>query len=350
MPTLAELTDAVRNRVDLAADQVEVAAAALAAEDVRSADKENFLSVLAAKGETPVEIAAFATAFRARAIDPGVQRWADRAIDIVGTGGDHAGGFNVSSMVVLVLAAAGVPVMKHGNRGITSKCGSADLLAALGVDIEAAPAKLHRALDQLGFAFFFAPAYHPTFKHIAPVRKALAARGQRTVFNILGPLINPGRPAHVLLGSFSAALVPKLAGALDELGAKAGLAGHGVIDGNRGIDELTTATINRVRGFGRLRELDAEWRPEDFAFKTAPFADLVGGDVATNVKLVDAILDGRGPQGLVDTIVLNAAVALWIVGRTPTVRDGLAPARDLLLNGAVRAKIAATREFYRETA
>jgi anthranilate phosphoribosyltransferase len=346
MPTLAELTTAVRHRAHLTADQVERSATWLATEDVSAADKADFLAALAEKGETPEEIAAFATAFRARAIDPGVQRWADRAIDIVGTGGDHAGGFNVSSLVVLVLASAGVPVMKHGNRGITSKCGSADLLAALGVDLDAAPAKLHRALDELGYVFFFAPAYHPTFKHIAPVRKALAARGQRTVFNILGPLINPGRPAHVLLGSFSAALVPKLAGALDQLGAKAGLAAHGVIAADRGIDEITTATTNRVRGFGRLREVDGEWRPADFGLSLSPFADLVGGDVATNLQIVDALLDNRAPAGLVDTIVLNAAVALWIVGAADSVQAGLAPARELLLGGAVRAKIAATREFY----
>ena len=179
---------------------MEAAAAALAASEASDEVKGAFLLALAAKGETAAEVAAFATAFRARAINPGVEAWADQAIDIVGTGGDHAGGFNISSMVVLTLASAGVTVMKHGNRGITSKCGSADLLAALGVNLEAPPEVVRRALTELGFVFFFAPAYHPTFKNIGPVRKMLAARGQRTVFNILGPLINPGRPAHVLLG------------------------------------------------------------------------------------------------------------------------------------------------------
>ena len=347
MPTLSHLTIQLAAGRDLAATEVETAAAALAANEVSDDAKGEFLAALAAKGETPGEVAAFAAAFRARAIDPGVGTWAARAIDIVGTGGDHAGGFNVSSLVVLVLASAGVPVMKHGNRGITSKCGSADLLAALGVNLEASPEQLHRALEQLGFVFFFAPAYHPAFKHIAPVRKALAARGQRTVFNILGPLINPGRPAHVLLGSFSAAWVPKLAGALDALGAEGGLAVHGVIDANRGIDELTTATTNRVRGFGRRRDIDGEWQAEDFGLRRSPFAELAGSDLAGNLLLVEALLAGRGPAGLVDTIVLNAAVAMWIVGHVAEVRDGLAPARELLLGGAVQKKIAATREFYR---
>lgn len=347
MSSLAELTAQLAAGRDLEAAEVEGAAGALASSEVGDEAKAEFLSALAQKGETAAEVAAFATAFRARALNPGVEAWADRAIDIVGTGGDHAGGFNISSMVVLVLASAGVTVMKHGNRGITSKCGSADLLAALGVKLEAPPDTVRRALDQLGFVFFFAPAYHPAFKHIAPVRKALAARGQRTVFNILGPLINPGRPAHVLLGVFSAAWVPKLAAALETLGTRAGLAAHGVIDANRGIDEITTATTNRVRGFGQRRDVDGEWRAVDFGLAPAPFSDLAGGDLAANRAIVEAVLAGKAPAGLVDTIGLNAAIGLWLVGRTASVREGLAPARELLLGGAVQKKIAATQEFFR---
>src|SRR5476649_1113311 len=282
---LAELSAQLAAGKDLSPAQVTVAAAALAATEVPDDAKAAFLTALAVKGETAAEVAAFATEFRARAVNPGVEAWAARAIDIVGTGGDHAGGFNISSLVVLVLASAGVTVMKHGNRGITSKCGSADLLAALGVQLEAPPEKLRRALEELGFVFFLAPAYHPAFKHIVPVRKALAARGQRTVFNILGPLINPGRPAHVLLGVFAEAWVDKLAGALDSLGAQAGLAAHGVIAPGRGIDELTTATVNRVRGFGRLRDVRGEWTAEEFGLAPAKFDDLLGGDLATNVAI-----------------------------------------------------------------
>jgi anthranilate phosphoribosyltransferase len=346
MTQLKDLTAQLNAGRDLSPAEVESAAAALTDPAGSEEMKADFLSALAKKGETPAEVAAFAVAFRQRAVNPGVEKWAAQAIDIVGTGGDHAGGFNISSLVVLVLASSGVKVMKHGNRGITSKCGSADLLAGLGVNLEAPPEKLRRALDELGFVFFFAPAYHPTFKHIGPVRKALAAKGQRTVFNILGPLINPGRPAHVLLGSFSAAWVPKLAGALDALGTSAGIAAHGVIDATRGIDEITTATANRVRGFGRRRDVDAEWQPEQFGFARAPFSDLTGGDLAANLATVEALLAGRGPKGLADTIALNAAVAMWIVGKTSTVQEGLAAARELLLGGAVKRKIAATREFY----
>lgn len=346
METLNKLSEQLAAGADLRGEEVEAAAEALTQAEVPESEKMSFLSALSAKGETAEEVAYFARAFRDRALDPGVQAWSDQAIDVVGTGGDHSGGFNISSMVVLTLAAAGVPAMKHGNRGITSKCGSADLLTGLGVDLSASPEKLQQALEQLGYVFFFAPNYHPAFKHIVPVRKALAAEGKRTVFNILGPLINPGRPAHVLLGSFSETWVPLLADALGALGVKSGLASHGVIEPGKGIDELTTATTNRVKGVGRLAHIDQEWRAEDHGLVQSPFADLVGGDLDENLKIVDLILAGRGPQGLVDTIVLNTAVAMWIVGKTNSIEEGLPLARDLLIGGSVRQKISDTREFY----
>jgi len=348
MTVLSTLTVQLHARRDLSSAEVGSAAAALAAPEVGDEVKADFLTAFSAKGETIAELAAFAQAFRAKAVDPEVSEWSARALDVVGTGGDHAGGFNISSLVVLVLACAGVPVMKHGNRGITSKCGSADLLAGLGVDLAAPPERLRRALAELGFVFFFAPNYHPAFKHIGPVRKALAARGQRSVFNVLGPLINPGRPAHVLMGVFAESWVSKMAGALDALGCEAGLVAHGVIGPASGIDELTTATVNRVRGAGRLRAIDTTWSAGDFGLPVAPFAELQGGDLATNLALTEAILDGRGPAGLVETIALNAAVGMWLTGKVASVGEGIAPARGLLLGGAVKAKIAATREFYRQ--
>ncbi len=346
MSAFAELTRRLENRQDLSTPEVALAVRALSSPETGDDAKAAFLTALSGKGETAAEIADFAREFRAVAVDPGVGDWSAQAIDIVGTGGDHAGGFNISSLVVLTLAAGGVPVMKHGNRGITSKCGSADLLAALGVNLDASPEKLRAALRELGYVFFFAPAYHPTFKHIGPVRKALAARGQRTVFNILGPLINPGRPAHVILGVFSDMWVPRLAEALHVLGTTAGLVAHGSLGEGRGIDELTTATPNRVRGAGRLRSLDAIWHAREHGFETANFDDLKGGDLTQNLAITEAILSGRGPAGLVDTIVFNAATAMWVCGRSASVVEGIAHARELLLGGAVKAKIAATKEFY----
>lgn len=346
MSLLNDLTRQLATRQDLTPAQVELAAAALAGPEATDETKGAFLLALAAKGETAAEIAAFAAAFRTRARNPGVEVWAPQAIDIVGTGGDHAGGFNISSLVVLVLASAGVKVMKHGNRGITSKCGSADLLAGLGVNLEATEDQHRRALAELGYVFFFAPAFHPTFKHIGPVRKALAAQGHRTIFNILGPLINPGRPAHVLLGVFARAWVPRLAGAMDMLGIEAGLAAHGVLGAERGIDEMTTATVNIVQGAGRLRDVKAEWRATDFGLPESLFAELQGGDLATNLAITEAVLNYTAPAGLVNTIVFNAATAMWMVRKVPDIATGLDLAREQLSSGAVRRKIAQTREFY----
>jgi anthranilate phosphoribosyltransferase len=348
MASLHDLTTHLRNSIELAPAEVEQAAAELAepGDATTDAGKAEFLRALADKGETPAEIAAFAEAFRVRALDPGVGEFSARAIDVVGTGGDHTGAFNISSLVVLTLACAGVPVMKHGNRGITSKCGSADLLAGLGFKIDAPPEKLRRALSELGYVFFFAPAFHPAFRHIAPTRKLLAAEGRRSVFNVLGPLINPGRPAHVLMGVFAEEWVPRLADTLQRLGAAGGLAAHGRIDATRGVDELTSATDTRVRGFGRNRDLDTVWIPEGFGLGRADFSDLAGGDLAQNLAIVEALLAGRGPAGLADTVALNAAVALWICGRAATPGEALPEMRALLLGGAVRAKIDATREFF----
>lgn len=343
---LSTLTAALQEGRELTGPEVAAAAAALAGEHAPDDAKAGFLSALSRKGETSGEIAALAAAFRALAVDPGLGDWSGRAVDIVGTGGDHAGGFNVSSMVTLVVACAGVPVMKHGNRGVTSKCGSADLFSSLGVSLDASPAKLREAMATLGYVFFFAPSWHPAFKRIGPVRKLLAARGERTVFNILGPLLNPGRPAHVLLGAASVSLAERLADALHSLGTGSGLAVHGIIGPGRGIDELTTATDNLVRGAGRLRQIRAEWRPETFGLARSPFSDIAGGDVDANVAIAAALAAGGGPRGLADTIALNAAVALWIAGARPDVAAAVPEARELLLGGAVRHKIEQTRAFY----
>lgn len=347
MHELLPLIASLRSGQSLNRDEIRRAAAALAAAEVAEEDKAEFLRAFGDKGETPEEVAALAEAFRERAIDPGLARWSARAVDVVGTGGDHAGGFNISSLVVLTLACAGVPVIKHGNRGVTSKCGSADLFAAFGVNLTASPEQLDRALEQLGFAFLFAPNYHPAFRHVVPVRKTLAAEGRRTVFNIMGPLINPARPAHVILGCYSEEWTPRLAHALGSLGCAAGLVVHGRLDAGKGIDELTTASDNRVCGCGRFADLSAVWRPEDFGLRRAPFSELAGGDLPTNIAIVQAVLEGRGPAGLVDTVALNAAVALWITGRMSSVADGLGFSKELLLGGAVRRRLDATREFYR---
>lgn len=329
----------------LSAADLAAAVAALVAPEVPAAEKEAFLVALAQRGEHPSEVAALAAEFRALARDPGLADLAGEAIDVCGTGGDHAGSFNVSTAVTLLLAAAGVKVFKHGNRSITSRCGSAELLGALGVPLEATPERLRGSLEELGFAFFFAPAFHPAFKEIMPVRRALAARGQRTVFNLLGPLINPGRPGHQLLGVFAAAWVEPIAAALDALGLRRALVVHGRHAGG-GIDEWTTATENLYAGAGELRDWRGTSSGAEVGLAPGTLADLAGGSVEENLALLEALAAGRAPAALADTVALNAGAALWVAGRAGDLVSGVAQARELLRSGALARKIAAVRSFY----
>jgi anthranilate phosphoribosyltransferase len=345
MARLEELTIALNQCKSLSAQEVAQACEILASEGLDQ-PKADFLTALAKKGESAEEVTFFAQAFRKKAIDPQVSEFSSQAIDIVGTGGDHAGGFNISSLVVLTLACAKVPVMKHGNRGITSKCGSADLMGALGFKIDSPPEVLKKALRELGYTFFFAPHFHPTFKHIAPVRKQLAAQGQRTIFNILGPLLNPGRPAHIMLGVYALPWVKRLATSLDALGMNAGLVVYGELPDSKGTDELTTASLNHIQGVGRLKTVSECWDASTFGLKGASFEELKGSDLATNLTIVESILSGNAPMGLVDTIALNTSLSLWIVGKTHDPTEGFLYAKDLLLGGAVKNKIEQTRDFF----
>jgi anthranilate phosphoribosyltransferase len=314
---------------------------------VPAAEKEAFLEALSRRGETPGEITAFAQTFRDLARNPGLERWAGSAVDVCGTGGDRSGTFNVSTVVAFVLAAGRIPVIKHGNRSITSSCGSADLLEAIGISLDADSSQLQRSMNELNFVFLFAPNYHPAFKAIVPVRKALAARGVRTVFNLLGPLLNPARPAFQLMGVPAEGLVAPIAHALDGLGLKAAYAVHCRGPQGQAYDELTVVGWNRASGAGRLKGSEFTFEAAGLGLAAGLPADLMGGDKAGNLALLDRILDGQAPAALVDTIVLNAAAALHACGRAATIRDGLGTAREWLLGGAVRLWLGKARDFYR---
>ncbi|EDY85034.1 anthranilate phosphoribosyltransferase [Verrucomicrobiia bacterium DG1235] len=343
---LNELTSLVEQGNDLSLEQAVASADLLASANVAADDKGAFLTSLAAKGEVASEVAGLAKRFRELARNPGLEKWQDEAVDVCGTGGDKIGSFNISTTVVFALAAAGVPVFKHGNKSITSKCGSANLLEALGVHLTADDETLSKSMEELGFCFMFAPAFHPAFKEIMPVRQELAAKGQRSVFNILGPLINPARPAHQLLGVFSPTVVDMLAGTLDALGLKSGLVAHCVIGDGRGMDELSVVGANKVRGLGKLSSLDESWQPERFSLAKAKVSDLLGGELEDNLRILDSLLAGKAPKGLEDTVALNIAAALMVVGRCSSIEEGIEIARDLLLGGAVKAKLADTKAFY----
>lgn len=343
---LNELTSLVEEGIDLTLAQAAESADLLASSETEAAGKARFLAALANKGEATDEVAGLARRFRELARNPGLERWQASGIDVCGTGGDKIGSFNVSTTVVFGLAAAGVPVLKHGNKSITSKCGSANLLEALGVHLMADDATLARSMEELGFCFMFAPAFHPAFKEIMPVRQELAAKGQRTVFNILGPLINPAGPAHQLLGVYSDAVVDMLAGTLHALGLKSGIVAHSKLPDGRGMDELSVVGGNHVRGFGELASLGGVWSPARFGLRVADVSELLGGELEDNLRILDDLLEGKAPQGLEDTIALNIAAALLIVGKSPSVEEGLSVARDVILGGALKAKLSDTKEFY----
>lgn len=350
MAILEELRQRITDGENLDRQSAMQAALALADEGVEDSLKAAFLVALAKKGETAIEVAAFAATFRELAVDPEVGEWAGNAMDVCGTGGDGSGTFNISTTVSFIVAAAGVPVFKHGNRSITSKCGSADLLEALGIKLDAPLPVLRESLRKLNFCFFFAPAFHPAFKAIMPVRKELAGQGVRTIFNLLGPLINPGQPAHQLLGVFSEEWVQPLAEALGALDLKAGLVVHGTPEAGRALDELSCAGTNTVAGLGRLGAVRGVLASADGGLAECGFADLQGGDVAVNLELLDGLVGRAGagmvPAGLRNTVLLNAGAALWVAGRADDLNAGVAQAKELLESGAVREWLDQARAFY----
>lgn len=337
-----ELSAHLQAGCDLDAAQVEQAIAALTSDEAADDAKASFLQALRAKGETASEIAAFAQALLARAIDPQLDaaKLAGPMIDVCGTGGDKLELFNVSTTVMFLLAAGGACVVKHGNRAITSQCGGADVLEELGVKIDLPPADLRRCLETHGLGFIFAPAYHPAFKAIAPVRKALAAQGIATIFNLLGPLLNPARPPHQLVGIFSPVLLPKYAEALANLGRARAWAVHG-----SAMDEISLTGPSAVREIvaGVIREGTIE--PAALGLPLCALADLRGGDRRANAATLTAILDGteRGPKR--DLVLLNAAAGFVVAGLAPDLASGLDRAREQIASRAALAKLRALQGF-----
>lgn len=286
------------------------------------------LAALRLRGPTAAELSGFARAMRARAV-PVATATAARAVDTCGTGGDGRGTFNISTAAALVTAAAGVPVAKHGNRAASSRCGSADVLEALGVNLDLAPGALGRLLDEIGIAFMFAQAHHPAMRHAVPVRRAL---GVHTVFNLLGPLTNPAGVRRQLLGVYASDVTTLVAATLRALGCERAL----VVHGHDGQDEfsLTGETAVVELRAGQLSKRTV--RPEDVGMARCGQGDLSGGHPAENARLVAATLAGE-PAPRTDAVLLNAAGALYVAGAVSTLTEGVALARAVVQDGrAVR--------------
>ncbi|MCP5021513.1 MAG: anthranilate phosphoribosyltransferase [bacterium] len=287
------------------------------------------LMALAARGESLEELVGAAQAMRANMVP--FEHDSQDAVDTCGTGGSGMDTFNISTAAALVAASAGARVIKHGNRAASSQCGSADLLESLGIPLELDPVAARTVFEEVGITFLYAPRYHPAMRHVSPIRRAL---GVRTLFNLLGPLCNPGRVDRQVIGVSKAGHVPLLARVLEELGTKRALVVHGA----EGVDELTLNPGNRVRSLGFLGE--REWGAQTLGLEPIPITTCTGGNAEQNRSLFLDLLDGK-PTPIKDFVLLNAAAALVVSGKAQTPEAGLEQAREALESGASKLKLAA---------
>ena len=336
MPLLDYLARVV-DKESLSAIDAEAAMEAILRGEASQPQIAAFLVALRMKGETVSELVGFARAMRRMAAPVDVGLNGMPLLDTCGTGGDGACTFNISTIAAFVVAGAGVHVAKHGNRSISSKCGSADLLEAWGIRIAMATEETARAIREVGIGFLFAPAMHTAMKHAQPVRVDLKLR---TVFNLLGPLTNPAGATAQLVGAPSPAAAELMGGAMAQLGLQRGF----VVHGHGGLDEITTTgpTVAWEICEGRVERRVLE--PADFAVRTASAEDLKGGDRRENLEIANAVLAGaRGPHR--DVVLVNAAAALVAAGKVDTFLEGMALGVVSIDSGAARGKVEALAGF-----
>jgi anthranilate phosphoribosyltransferase len=296
-----------------------------------------FLVALRMKGETADELVGFAQAARAKAVRVDARIHGEPLLDTCGTGGDGACTFNISTVAAFVVAAAGVKVAKHGNRSLSSQCGSADILEELGVNIEAPPERIAASIREVGIGFMWAPAMHPALKHAQPARVELK---MRTAFNLLGPLVNPANPTVQVVGAPSLRAAELIAEALATLGLQRGYVVHGL----DGLDEITTTCETRVLEIGGGAIADHALSPDDFGVPVASAEDLKGADKETNREITLEILrGGTGPKR--DIVLVNASVALVAAGKASTFPEGMRLAAEAVDSGRALAKLQAMAAF-----
>ncbi|MEP7363136.1 MAG: anthranilate phosphoribosyltransferase [Acidobacteriota bacterium] len=336
MPFLDYLHQAA-DRHSLSADQAEDALHLILAGEATLPQVTALLTALRVKGETAAELTGFARAMRKHALPIPTESVPRPLIDTCGTGGDGHGTFNISTVTAFVIAGAGLSVAKHGNRSISSRCGSADILEALGVNIALSAEQMGEALRQCGIAFLYAPAVHPSMKFVQPARLELK---MRTIFNLLGPLTNPARADIQLIGAPSAPAAELMANALTRLPVQRAL----VVHGTDGLDEITTTGLTIAFEVCRGEVQQQSLMPMEFGLPLASLADLAGGDALDNATIARAILGGElGPQR--DIVVANAAAAIYLAGRAFSYGDGAELACQSIDSGAALAKLNALTEF-----
>jgi anthranilate phosphoribosyltransferase len=341
------LTERLNAGMDLNAGDVGVAVALLLSDTTEDSVKADFLTALHRKGETVEEIVCFVQQLINRAVDPLIdpRNVAGPMIDVCGTGGDGLDLFNVSTTIMFVLAAGGAVVVKHGNRSVTSRCGSADVLEALGAPFDLPPAHLRECVERLGLCFIFARQYHPAYRVIAEMRRRLARENIRTVFSLLGPLLNPTRPARQLIGVYSSRLTSVFADVLRRLGRERAWIVHGMTEGGGGMDDISTsgATILAELLHGKVVSgvIDSRW----LNIPPGAVDDLRGGDAAENATHVEGILSGEIKGAKRDLTLVNAAGGFVVAGLARDMSDGIGMAREQIDSGRALEKLRGFQQF-----
>ncbi len=335
---LTELLNKLIARQDLVQSEAAALLDAILAEDVTDARIAAALIALASKGETEEELAGFAQTMRSRCARVASKH--SVFIDTCGTGGSAAKTFNVSTAAAFVVAAAGVPVAKHGNVGVTTKAGSADVLRALGVKVDLAPERVNEIFDEIGVCFMFAPLHHAATKRVAMVRREL---GVRTIFNLLGPLTNPAGAPFQVAGVSNEAACEKMARALARLGTQRAW----VVRGEDGLDEITLSGKTIVYAASPEGVERIEITPEDFGLRRAPLEDLRGGSAEENAEIILGVLEGRRNDSARDLVLINAAASLRIASAAHDLRGAVELAAQSIETGAALAKLQALRDFSR---
>ena len=337
----------LRNGKDLTSGDVSYAVPQLLSDTTPDEMKADFLEALHRKGETADEIVGFARSLLDRAVNPMIDP-ADLPgpmIDVCGTGGDGHDFFNVSTTIMFILAAGGAVVVKHGNRSVTSRCGSADVLEKLGVPIDLPPADLRECVRRLGLGFIFARQYHPAFRVIAEMRQRLTRDRTRTIFNLLGPLLNPARPARQLIGVFAPRLTTVFSEVLRQLGRERAWVVHGVMEDGSGMDDISTSGPTTIADLADRRVtsavLDAQW----LGIVRGTLSELEGGDHEGNAATLEGILAGTIQGAKRDLAVVNAAAGFIVAGLARDMNDGVGLAREQIDSGRALEKLRALRSF-----
>jgi anthranilate phosphoribosyltransferase len=342
---MVSLINKIRAGNDLSALDVKEAAALLLSDSIGANTKADFLTALHDKGESANEIASFVRVLLERAVPVKIKDASGPVIDVCGTGGDGINLFNVSTAVTFVLAAGGATVVKHGNRGVTSRSGSADVLEALGVAIDLEPDELSECIKRVGCGFVFARIYHPAFRALAEMRQQLALKHQRTIFNLLGPLLNPARPKRQLLGVFSPQLTRLFADVLRQLDCERAWIVSGTGGDSLSLDDVSTigptTVVELNRGKITSAVLDTRW----LGIPEATLSELTGGDAKTNAQIIVQILEGAETGAKRDFVVANAAAGFVVAGLADEMNGGIAMAREQIASGRALEKLRALQAF-----